>query len=733
MQTQHQIKRRLSEPGSIERVQDMVANGRFGTRTALAKAVCEQFGFRDRRGRLQEVSCQLALRALDGQGRLRLPAATRRRGRRQPIRRLGSPIPAAQEVPAEVGSVRGLELVEVTDDAGRRQWNELMLGEHPLGAGPLVGRQLRYLVCSEHGVLGGIGFGAAALKLSDRDRWIGWDGEGRRQYLDLVVCMNRFLIRPGVQCANLASAVLGQVLRQLPEDFHRRYGYRPLLVETFVDPSAGHTGSCFRAANFVRVGQTQGRGRQDRHTRRERTKKDIYVYALRDDFRQALGLPPSRVVPLAVGAGLDQEQWAAQEFGGAELGDRRLSRRLVTMAAGKGASPAASWTRIAAGDPMTVKATYRFLSQPDDSPLTMAAILAPHQRQTVRRMAGQRTVLCVHDTTDLNYASLNSCRGLGIVGTNQTTTQSRGLRLHSTLAISGEGLPLGVLRTFCYAPELKPERTRSERWRLPIEEKDSFRWIESFRYCQEVAAELSDVCLINIMDREGDQFAIFDQWRRQPRGGHLLVRAMHDRRTEEGASLFASVEAAPVMATVPVQVPAASAQPKKGKKPARPRRPARRAEVLLRVVKVTIEPPWYGPQSDRPPIALTLVHIVEPNPPPGEEPLQWSLLTTLTVTTKEDAQQCLRWYTLRWRIEDWHRVVKSGCGCEQATHRTGVRLQRVIAIDLVVAWRIMLMTLLGRQVPGLPPDLLFTELELDVLESYSKKTTCRRPRRLPPP
>lgn len=721
MQTQNQIKRRLSEPVNIDRVVTLIQSGGIASRAELARQLCDELGFLDRRGKPQVGGCRVALVELERQGFFRLPDAVRSSGKRKKPRCLGQPVPAAQGVPAEVGSVRGLRLVEVRDDEQLRLWNELMVREHPLGHGPLVGRQIRYLIGSEHGWLGGFGFGAAALKLADRDRWIGWDAETRKQLLENVVCMNRFLIRPGIDCANLASNVLGLCVRTLPADFERRYGYRPLLLESFVDP-ATHTGTCYKAANWVCIGQTKGRGRQDRHTRRERTRKDIYVYALAEDFRQQLGLPPPGIRPLDLAEGMAEDQWAENEFGGAPLGDKRLSARLVEMAAGKGAHPSASWTQIAQGDPAATKAFYRFFSQPDDSPLTMEAILLPHRQQTIRRMAAQSTVLCIHDTTDLNYAGRPACRGLGVIGKNQTATESRGLKLHSTLATTDEGLPLGIVRAQCYAPELKPEHKGKDHRYIPIEEKDTFRWVEGLRDCQDIAATLpAGVRVINVMDREADFFELFDEWRQNPRGD-LLVRAMHDRRTAGDQSLFETAKNAPVKATLSIAVPRHSARRRKGKRqPAKPKTPARVAEVELRFVSVTIRPPRWGVNSAKQPITLTLIHVVEPRPPRGIKRLEWFLLTTMHVDSVKEARQCLRWYCLRWRIEDWHRTLKSGCRPEAAANRTDVRLQRVIGIAMVVAWRVMLMTLLGREVPELPADVFFTDLELRVLQCYAKK------------
>jgi uncharacterized membrane protein len=118
---------------------------------------------------------------------------------------------------------------------------------------------------------------------------------------------------------------------------------------------------------------------------------------------------------------------------------------------------------------------------------------------------------------------------------------------------------------------------------------------------------------------------------------------------------------------------------------------------------------------------LWVVHVVEPSPPADAEPVEWFLLTTCTITTSEQAQECLCWYCLRWRIEDWHRVLKSGCRIETLQHKTAERLKRAIAINLVIAWRIMLMTLLGRECPDLPAEVLFSDPEIEVLQAYAKK------------
>ena len=724
MNTQNQIKRTLSERTSIEYVCGLLERNAVVHRTELAARVCEQFGFYDARGQEQRSGCLKALRELEAAGHFVLPAARTSPGRGSP-RRLSKPVPSAIEVPAQAGEVQGLELLLVSTSERMRLWNELMINEHPQGAGPLVGRQLRYLIGSQHGWLGGFGFAAAALQLAERDEWIGWDAERRRAHLHFVVGMSRFLIRPSVQCRNLASKVLSMSMAALSDDFERQFGYRPWLVESFVD-TACHSGTCYRAANWIAVGKTKGRGRQDRFTQLALSTKAIYLYPIETDFRRRMGLSPNAGLgALDPAEGLETAHWAQNEFGGAPLGDARLSKRLVSVAAAKAEVPDRAFSGVAKGDWAAVKAYYRMIDQPEESAITMPNILAPHRRRTVRRMQGQKSVLCVQDGSDLEYTNLDRCEGLGEIGANQTGAKSRGLHLHSTLALAPNGLPLGVLRAQCVAAEAKSPEDERPTFAIPIEHKKTFIWIEHHRDLVDLAAEMPDTRLIDVCDREADFFEMFDEQRQNP-CVDLLVRAKHNRNiTEEPYKLFAAVREQPVQSRVRVPIPRQSARPKRSKQKARPKRPGRTADMAVRYMQIQLRPAHY--HADKDPIDIGVVHALEENPPAQTKAVEWFLLTTIDIGSAADAEQCLRWYALRWRIEDWHRVLKSGCRIEDLAHESAERLRRAIAINLVIAWRIMLMTLLGRETPGLPAEVLFSDVELRVLRAYAKKKRFKPP------
>ena len=718
MNIQNQIKRTLSRESSLLYLKDLLDSKTFSNRTEVAKEVCRKFKFYAPRGQEQISGCTKALRILEAAGHIKLPAPARKAATKKSLQRLNTPVPLPVDVPSTVNEIQGLKLILVQSSDEIKIWNELMIEEHPLGAGFFVGRQLRYLVNSFHGYLGGIGFAAAALQLSDRDKWIGWDAEQRQNHLHSVVGMNRFLVRKSVNCHNLASKTLSMGIKVCVNDFENRYGYKPLLFESFVDEA--WSGSCYRAANWMKIGKTKGRGRQDKHKKHALSRKAIYVYPIDKEFRQTMGLPAdSGLGALKLTDGLDGNQWAEHEFGGAPLGDARLSKRLVSIAIAKGESPGRAFSGAVNGDWPATKAYYRMIEQPDDSAVSLLNIIEPHRRRTVRRMMDQNTVLCIQDGSELNYTNLDQCRGLGVLKANQTGAKTKGMNLHSTFTVTTNGLPLGILKSQCISPREKDSNDKRKPSAIPIEEKKTFVWIEHHRDLVELSKEMPQTRLIDVCDREADFFELFDEQRRNP-GVDLLVRASHNRKIEqEPFKLFAAVRETPVQGRVRVPIPKESARPKKSKQKVRKARPARLADCAVRILHLELPAPEHC--GNKEPVDLCVVHALEENPLPGTDPVEWFLLTTMKVSSCVDAEQCLRWYTLRWRIEDWHRVLKSGCRIDDLANETAERLRRAIAINLVIAWRIMLMTLLGRETPELPAEVLFSDIELRTLKAYAKK------------
>ena len=530
-------------------------------------------------------SCLKALRDIEREGKVQLPPPVLNIVQHWRLRRHAEAVAQPKEVPAEVGQIRDLQLLLVDPQEGEqmRTWNELMVREHPQGKRRLVGRQLRYLVGSAHGWLGAVGFSASALHLEARDRWIGWDAPQRQAQEGRVVNLSRLLIRPSVQCRNLASFVLGACVGRVAQDFAARYGYEPWLSESFVDRQQ-YAGTCFQAANWECVGQTKGRGRNDRTCQSPESIKDIYVYPLGADFRQKMGVsaePAARLRPLAVEEGLGAKEWAQQEFGEVELGDQRLRDRLIRIVEDRAEHPDASYLEAAGGDRYAAKGYYYFIDSPRDS-LNPEAMLATHRKRTMQRMRSHPVVLVVQDTTDLNFSTRPQTTGLGLVGTNQTGAQSLGLKLHSSVVLTPDGLPLGILRSVADAPEEKGLAGKKSVGR-PIEEKKSFRWLQGLRDCVAVAKQMPQTRLLMVADREADLFELLAEAEATRKRVGVLVRAEHNRRLEgREQKLWETLQASPNETRLEVSLPRQRGKLAKQDKPEHKALPARQATLTVR-------------------------------------------------------------------------------------------------------------------------------------------------------
>lgn len=716
MKTAETILELLSSKNTVAKVKDWLQKNKNKGRSALAQYLCGALNITDHLGKPRIAGVHVALRLLESRGLWKLPKLQGGVRSPQQPRRLNTAVPAPEGVPAQVEEVKSLRLVEVStgEDQLFRTWNELMLTEHPLKDCRLVGRQLRYLIGSEHGWLGAIGFGSCALRLGVRDEWIGWDGSTRKSFQERLINMTRFLIRPQVHCQNLASRVLSLCLQRVGDDFTARYGFEPWLLESFVDTQQ-HLGTSYQAANWLPIGTTAGLGRSAHGSRPSKTPKAVYVYELTRDWRSRMGLPArsERIKPVDLEETFHNGNWIEAEFGNADLGHRDRNQRLVRIVSVKAQQPSAPYTECFAGNRHELKAYYRLIDSKGNQ-VNPESILHGHRQRTIGRMKKCERVLAIQDTTDLDFSERLHCNGLGDIGKNQTGAVSQGLKMHSSLAVSEKGVPLGVLKTQIYASHYDETKKSQDR---PIEEKESYRWLSTLDDLNNVAEYLPGTELIGIGDRESDMFELFDYRRRKAPGVDLLVRAKHNRCLQEHSrKLFDHLDDLPLMAQARIEVPRQREKKSKPSKPGRMALPARTAHVDVKWDKVTLSPPDTPQTRDLQPVQIYALSIVERHRPEGAKALRWVLLSTVPIRSRKEALRCLRWYTLRWRIEEWHRVLKSGCHIESHQHHTAERLARAISIDAVIAWRVMLLTLFGREVPEMPCELMFSRWECRLLE-----------------
>jgi hypothetical protein len=683
----------------IERIRSRVQHDPSLSRTRLSREVCEWLDWRDPQGRLRPMSCRVALLKLARSGLIELPDS---RGRPPaPCRAANAHShetwPVVHSTLAELGEV-WLEAVDARQAVGSRQWWSMMRQHHPLGAGPLCGAQVRYVVHSSAGVLGGLSFSASAWRLCARDRWIGWDDAARRAGLSKVVANSRFLILPTVQVANLASHVLSLALRRLCADWQTRYGICPVLVESFVDATR-YRGTCYRAANWIALGSTQGRGRQDRTHQGERRPKQLWVYPLQADWREQLcsgqRVPAQRPCERA-------QDWAEQEFGGCHL-EPRLQRRLLSLARDFYARPTANVPQACASRAKT-KAAYRFF---DSKHTSMQTLLQPHYQATQGRLAQESIVLAVQDTTSLNYTTHRAMQGIAAVGSWPNGPQ--GLHLHSTLTFNPQGTPLGFLDVQCWARNAQDFGKKSRRRGTPIEDKESNKWLKSYRAVAAVQPQLPNTVLVSVGDREADVYELFREASLTAQGPKLLVRAAHNRQLQnEQARLWEHLQSLPIAGVQILQVPRRGTQP------------ARAAHLAIRFAAVNLQAPVRD-HPHGPAIPVWAVFAQEQDAPAGVQPLEWLLLTTLSVESVEQASEKLLWYSRRWGIEVLHRTLKSGCRIEQRQLAHADRLEVCLAIDLVVAWRVYHLSKLGREVPQAPCTVCFDEAQWQALMVFSTK------------
>lgn len=671
------------------------------SRRVLSRRVCEILNWRSSNGKFQEGGCRKALVKLHRTGLIRLPEIVTTYSFSKSLPDIDVPVP---EILCDLSELGDIEIIPIGSHKSNeaKVWKSIMNRYHYLGSGNACGGQIRYLVKStQFGYLGGLCFSSGLLALQKRDEYITWSESARRANIGLVVLNNRFLILPSVHVPNLASHVLSLTLRRLPKDWELRYHCSPVLAETFVDPTR-FDGACYKAANWISVGSSAGR--------RDGVKKDIYLYSLVPQWKERLCQTP--IVRLGERAPVQSAgNWALQEFGTCRLYDQRLKDRLFTIADSFFNRPLADIPE-ASGSYKACKGSYRFFN---NKKVTMDVILTPHVESTIERIKQHSIVLAPQDTTTLNYTHPDTV-GLGPTGTKDD--KSVGMLLHDTLAFTPDGTPLGVVDAQCWTRD-PDDRGKSERRKeTPIEEKESLKWLRSFRKVAEIQKLCPDTMLVSMGDRESDIFELLLEATKDSAGPKLLIRAdkyrlrkVHGVAIEENEKydyLWEHMEQQPLAGTLKIHIPK------------REKTPARDVIVAVKYSQVKINPP--KDTKHQPLENYWAVHLCETDAVSGENQIDWMLLTTVKVASFEDAKRMSEWYAGRWGIEVYHRTLKSGCRILDRQLGSAEGLQACLGVDMVVAWRIYHLTMLGREVPDHPCTVFFEDVEWKALYCYANKT-----------
>ena len=389
--------------------------------------------------------------------------------------------------------------------------------------------------------------------------------------------------------------------------------------------------------------------------------------------------------------------WASDELDTIDLGDARLNKRAASLAEALAQSPTASIPG-ACHDWAEVRAAYRFFDHED---VDFWGVLDPHIRSTERRMSEHPVVLCLQDTTSLDF------NGQDIAGLGPLNYEAqRGLNVHPTYAVTPGREPLGVLDCWNWARKFKDDGGKR-----PADIVESQRWVDGYERIAEVAATMPGTRLVHVGDRESDMSALMKRAAALDHPADWLVRAKTDRvlggEQTDGAKLFATV-----LGTAPVGEVRFVHRPGRGKK-------TRDVVQQVHLKRVRL--------GKRDKLGATCVIAREVHPPEGEEPIEWRLLTNREITTVEEAAELIDWYRARWEVEMFFDILKNGCQVESLQLRTVERLEVALALFMIVAWRINRLMRLGRQCPEMDAAVVFETEEIIAAYAINKRSVPEGP------
>jgi len=388
------------------------------------------------------------------------------------------------------------------------------------------------------------------------------------------------------------------------------------------------------------------------------------------------------------------ESWVAKETVAADLGDTRLNQRLGIVLNRLGDKPGISIPAASKGW-AEIQAAYRFFS---NDKVTMEKILGAHEPATLERIKSHSVVLLVNDTTQLNYVVERKKEGFGTIRTQERTRY----HLHPTIALTPDRVCLGtVTAKFWQRPEETEGHLRKQK---EIEDKESIRWLESYEKACEISRQAPQTLIVSVGDRESDIYEYYQLHAQLDAGqrAQWLVRAASNRRVITGrgtkSNLWNTMSRAPKRGTVSFELPPSST------------RKARTVTQVIRSKSVVFD----GVQRKGrrlPPLKVNVVYAKERDVPKGETPVTWMLLTSVPVESFEQCQEVIRWYSCRWEIEIYFKVLKSGCGVQELQFEKPERLEACLAVYMIIAWRVMFIEMLARSAPGISCSAIFEDHE----------------------
>lgn len=401
----------------------------------------------------------------------------------------------------------------------------------------------------------------------------------------------------------------------------------------------------------------------------------------------------------------DVNNWAHNEFKNLAIDCGRTIKRFIktmeTLSKKPNESIAAASDNIA-----EAKAIYRLLA---NEKLTEEVIISTHRKATINKLnqSGEKTILSIQDTSDLNYTSHRKTVGLGEYCSEKN---AKGLIVHTSIAVTTEGIAIGLLDQKIWARQTDEGGKRKNNKSRPIEEKESYKWLESMERSNKDISK--NIRVVNVCDREADVYEFFSKVIEDDR--HFLVRIVQNRKTDEECKLFEKIQNEKSAGEIVVEIPRDT------------RRNIKKRTAILEIkytkIKVPTPPNLHKKHGKDGYLEYFIILAKEIDTPEGMEPIEWYLATNIEISSFDEAMEKVRWYIQRWKIERFHYILKSGCEIEESQERDAIRLKKLILMYSIIAIRILCITYLSRQTPDASCEEMFDEDEWKVLYCIANKT-----------
>ena len=616
----------------------------------------------------------------------------------------------------------------------------------------LIGRQVKYLAYSGDDIVGAIGFDSAMLNSAKRDKSLNIELEYKKKYLHYFLNLRIIAMRSGWN--DYRKKAIQNAIYHISDDFEKHYNYKPLLLETTIDQNdslvddfysmnwelcgAGRVFSSIKVNNKLSKKKKIYSENYDVNINGADAIKEplTFIYKLDSDkFNDIFKIQKSDYISLT--DYLSSNDWAAIECKDAPF-DKRAIRTLTDILVAKSNEPGKAFSALCSGNVNLINRFHRFLAS-DNQRITMDSILESSFKNTSLRCKDLEKVGWATDWSDLNLSGSN-CEDLGVVGTDHRVA---GYRLTPTMGVTENGEVAGLLKVTCESPIRRKKDDPINYQKTPIEEKNDYLWLAHLEAIDSESRSHPNRIDMAIFDRGGDIAEIFLERDKRFSSTHLIIRAKSDRTINgeetyngESKKIFDFLrESKPAGEMVISTSDKSSSKNKKkkyrkkcGKKKCLSHGNKRRAILRIHYAEVKVKVPSYLiPKYGVDTIKLNAVLAREFNPPRGQERIEWLIWTTLPINSLTDAVDIVKWYSRRWTIEEFFRVLKTVCKVESIRFKTGIRMKRAIAIIALVAWRSMNLLSFAHTHPNLPASILFNNIELYFLDRLAKDLNYKPP------